>query len=91
MGRNIVRFPLIVEFLAMAIALADPRTPAWAKAILAAAIAYVVCPVDVIPDVVSIAGLTDDVGVLGVALRGSARSCVTEKHRYKARELLGFS
>lgn len=89
--RNIARFPLTVELLAAAIAFADPSTPAWAKAILAAAIAYVLCPFDAIPDFILIVGWTDDVGVLGAALSGAAGACVREDHRQRAREILGIA
>lgn len=89
--RNVGRFPLTVELLAAAIALADPTTPAWAKAILAAAIAYVISPLDAIPDVIPIAGWADDLGVLGAALSGAAGVCIREDHRRKAREILGVS
>ena len=79
--RNIARFPLTVELLAAAIAVADPTTPLWAKSILAAAIAYVLCPFDAIPDFIPIVGWTDDVGVVGGALSGAAGACVSEEHR----------
>lgn len=89
--RNIARFPLTVELLAAAIAFADPSTPAWAKAILAAAIAYVLCPLDAIPDFIPIVGWTDDVGVLGAAVSGAAGACVREDHCERAREILGIA
>jgi len=89
--RNIARFPLTVELLAAAIAFADPSTPAWAKAILGAAIAYVLCPFDAIPDFIPIAGWADDVGVLGGALSGAAGACVREDHRQRARAILGIA
>ena len=89
--RNIARFPLTVELVAAAIAFADPTTPLWAKSILAAAIAYVLCPFDAIPDFIPILGWTDDVGVLGAALSGAAGACVREDHRQRAREILGLN
>lgn len=89
--RNIARFPLSVELLAAAIAFADPTTPLWAKSILAAAIAYVLCPFDAIPDFILIVGWADDVGVLGAALSGAAGACVREDHRQRAREILGIA
>ena len=89
--RNIARFPLTVELLAAAIAFADPSTPAWAKAILVAAIAYVLCPFDAIPDFIPFVGWTDDAGVLCGALSGAAGACVREDHRHRAREILGLN
>ncbi len=88
--RNVARFPMVVEFVAAAIAIADPTTPAWAKAILVAAVAYVLCPFDAIPDYIPVVGWADDIGVLGAALGGVAGAFVTDKHRQKARRLLGL-
>ena len=48
--------------------LRDPRTPIGLKAILAAALAYVVLPVDLIPDVLPIIGQADDLTVLLLVL-----------------------
>ena len=90
-GERIARFPLIVELLAAAIAFSDPKTSLWAKSILAATIAYVLCPFDAIPDFIPIAGWIDDVGVLGAALSGAAGVCVTDEHRRKARKILGLA
>lgn len=88
---NVARIPFTVELLAAVIAFADPSTPAWAKAILATAIAYVLCPLDAIPDFIPIAGWTDDAGVLGGALSGAAGACIREDHRQRAREILGIA
>ena len=44
--------------------LRDPRTPIGLKGMLAAALAYVVLPVDVIPDAIPILGQADDLTVL---------------------------
>lgn len=48
--------------------LRDPRTPIGLKAILAAALAYVVLPVDLVPDVIPIVGQADDLTVLLLVL-----------------------
>ncbi len=45
----------------------SPDTPASAKAIIIGALLYAVSPLDVIPDVIPVLGLTDDAGVIGLA------------------------
>ncbi len=46
----------------------DPRTPIGLKGMLAAALAYVVVPVDLIPDAIPILGHADDLTVLLLVL-----------------------
>lgn len=46
----------------------DPRTPVGLKGMLAAALAYVVLPVDLVPDAVPILGQADDLTVLLLVL-----------------------
>ena len=46
----------------------DPRTPIGLKAMLGAALAYVVMPVDLIPDALPIIGQADDLTVLLLTL-----------------------
>lgn len=46
----------------------DPRTPIGLKGMLAAALAYVVLPVDLVPDAIPIVGQADDLTVLLLVL-----------------------
>lgn len=86
---SVNRFPPLVELVALFFALQDPKTPAWAKAILASTLAYILSPLDLIPDPLP-GGLVDDIAVLFATLSGVAGAFVTEEHRAKAREFLGI-
>lgn len=46
----------------------DPRTPIGLKGMLAAALAYVVLPIDLVPDMIPILGQADDLTVLLLVL-----------------------
>jgi uncharacterized membrane protein YkvA (DUF1232 family) len=65
----------------------DPRTPVKAKAVLFAAVAYFVMPLDMLPDVIAGLGFTDDATVLATAL-SVVGAHVKERHRAMARRLL---
>ena len=42
----------------------DERTPAWARATILAALAYLIMPLDACPDPIPVAGLADDLTAL---------------------------
>lgn len=66
----------------------DPRVPFGLKALLAAGLAYVVTPVDVIPDVLPIVGQADDLTVLLLVLDlfiNNAPAEVRREHAERAR------
>ena len=67
-GREVVEKALWLYFAAQ-----RPETPRWAKATVYGALAYFIVPLDAIPDVVPLAGYTDDLGVLAVAVVTIAR------------------
>lgn len=48
------------EIVALHFALRDPRTPWHAKALIACVVAYVLSPIDLIPDPIPILGYLDD-------------------------------
>jgi uncharacterized membrane protein YkvA (DUF1232 family) len=56
----------------------DPSASLFGKLFVLAAVVYVVCPVDLIPDV-PIVGWLDDLGVAGVAMAFLGK--VTERYR----------
>jgi uncharacterized membrane protein YkvA (DUF1232 family) len=65
----------------------DPRTPLGLKALLIAALAYVVLPIDLIPDVVPILGAADDLTVLLLVLDlfiNNAPAAVRDDHLARA-------
>lgn len=51
----------------------DPRVATWKKLLGVFAVAYVVMPVDLVPDVVPLLGWLDDVGVVAMVLGFLAR------------------
>lgn len=66
----------------------DPRTPAPLKALLAAGLAYVLVPIDLIPDAIPILGQADDLTVLLLVLDlfiANAPADVREEHAARAR------
>jgi uncharacterized membrane protein YkvA (DUF1232 family) len=82
--RLVGRLPLAVEVVAGWHCAFDRRTPLAARLILLAAFAYVLSPIDLIPDFVALLGITDDLALLWAALRG-LRAHVTDEHRAQAR------
>jgi uncharacterized membrane protein YkvA (DUF1232 family) len=63
--------------------LADPRVPRPRKAALAATLAYLATPFDLVPDFIPVAGQVDDALVVALALRGVLRGageCVVREH-----------
>jgi uncharacterized membrane protein YkvA (DUF1232 family) len=82
--RYLRRLPLAHETVAMYFCLLDRATPVWVKATAAAALAYFVLPLDAVPDLLPVIGLSDDVSVLAAAL-AAISTHITEEHRAKAR------
>lgn len=60
-----------------------PNVPSWAKKIIIGSLAYFVSPLDSIPDLTPILGMTDDMGILAFGI--VTISCyVTEETKEKA-------
>jgi uncharacterized membrane protein YkvA (DUF1232 family) len=75
--------PMASEVVAMYFCMLDPRTPLWVKGTAAAALAYFILPLDAVPDLLPLVGLSDDVTVLTAAL-SAISAFVTDEHRTKA-------
>ena len=62
-----------VDLIALSLAVRDPRTPWYAKLIIAGCVAYALSPVDVIPDFIPVIGLVDDLIFIPLALALAVR------------------
>jgi uncharacterized membrane protein YkvA (DUF1232 family) len=61
----------------------DPRVATWPKVLLVGALAYVVLPTDVVPDVIPFLGQLDDAVIIATAARWFVRWCpssVVQEH-----------
>jgi uncharacterized membrane protein YkvA (DUF1232 family) len=59
---------LKLEALALGLAVKHPQTPWYARLVIAGLVAYVVTPVDLVPDFIPILGFIDDLIFVPVAL-----------------------
>ncbi len=82
---------LETEVLALRLAARDPRTPWYAKLVVAATVAYALSPIDLIPDFVPVLGYLDDLVLiplgLALAVRMTPRSVLADC-RARARETI---
>jgi uncharacterized membrane protein YkvA (DUF1232 family) len=81
------KIPFAAEALSIWYCARDDETPATAKGLLLAALAYFVMPIDAIPDVLAGIGFTDDAAVFAALLAVVGRH-VKPRHRQAAREFL---
>lgn len=86
--RTLGQVPFLEEAVAAYYCARDPRTPLQTKAILFGALAYFILPADVIPDIIALAGFTDDAAVLYAAIK-AVLPHVKPEHHARAREVLG--
>lgn len=84
------KVPFLPDALALWWCAKDPETPAAAKGMMWAALAYFVLPADVIPDVLVGIGLTDDAAVIA-AVVGVAAKHLKPRHRAAAEAFLSGS
>jgi uncharacterized membrane protein YkvA (DUF1232 family) len=62
-----------IDLIALSLAARDPRTPWYAKLIVAGCVAYALSPVDLIPDFIPVIGLVDDLIFIPIALALAVR------------------
>lgn len=81
------RVPFLEEAVAAWFCARDPKTPSHVKAVVLAALAYFIVPVDALPDFLPGLGFMDDASMFwGVWQMLSGH--ITEEHRRKAAEAL---
>ena len=81
------RVPFVSEVLAIWYAARDPETPTTAKAMIMAALAYFVLPIDAIPDILPAIGYTDDAAVIAAVIAIVSRN-IKPHHREAAKAAL---
>jgi uncharacterized membrane protein YkvA (DUF1232 family) len=82
---------LRAETIALYLAARDPRTPWYAKVLVAGIVAYALSPIDLIPDFIPVLGYLDDLVLIpmgiALAIRLVPESVLTEC-RARAQELI---
>jgi len=77
------------ELFALYLATRDPRTPWYAKAVVACVVAYALSPIDLIPDFIPVLGYVDDLLLLPLgiylALKMIPQQVLTESRQRAAR------
>jgi uncharacterized membrane protein YkvA (DUF1232 family) len=81
------RIPFVRDAAAAYYAILDPNVPMLTRAALVAPLAYLVMPVDAVPDFIAGLGFTDDLVVILAALRSFGNRLGPE-HYAKADDLL---
>jgi uncharacterized membrane protein YkvA (DUF1232 family) len=77
---------IVEKALVLYVLLTARDTPAWVRAIVVVALAWLINPLDLIPDALVGIGLTDDLAVMALALERTSRY-VTPAIRKRAKEL----
>ena len=72
-GVKLIYMALLLYYVAT-----DPNTPAKDKAIIFAALGYFICPIDLIPDAIPVAGFSDDLAALSGACIAVANNITPE-------------
>lgn len=79
-GTGIVHLALKLYYAAL-----NPKTPKWARLRIYAALAYFVFPLDALPDFVPLAGYSDDLALLLLAM-GAVAFYITDEVKIQAAE-----
>ena len=87
LSRLAAQIPFAEDLLTAYYCAFDRRTPHHVRAALVGALAYFVLPLDVVPDVLPVFGLTDDAAVLAGALK-LVWGHIQPAHREAAREAI---
>ena len=82
--KYIRQVPFVGDLIAAYYCAVDPVTPLHVKAVLFGALAYFIIPIDLLPDVLTWIGFTDDAAVLYAALRTIAPH-IKDRHRQQAK------
>ena len=81
-GATGLYYALLLYYMAQ-----DPKVPATDKAIIVAALGYLIFPVDFIPDLLPFVGYSDDISVMVMALK-KLRSSIRDEHHAQAAQKL---
>ena len=79
LGKSALKNALILYYVSV-----DSNTPRWAKGVIAAALGYLIFPLDAIPDLTPFAGYADDTCVIAGALAAIATH-ISAEHIAKAK------
>ncbi|WP_312166341.1 YkvA family protein [Phenylobacterium sp.] len=85
--RVAAKVPFAGDALSIWFCARDPATPAAAKAMMMAGLAYFVLPTDAIPDVLAVVGFTDDAAVFAALLAIVGRH-LKPQHKSDAQQVL---
>jgi uncharacterized membrane protein YkvA (DUF1232 family) len=85
--RAAAKIPFMEDVVAAYYCALDPATPSRTRAILLAALAYFVLPLDWVPDFIMGFGFTDDIAVLSAAL-AAIRTDLQDRHYHAAHDVL---
>lgn len=78
---------VLKQALMMYYALGEAETPAWAKATIVGALGYFIMPLDAVPDIIPVAGYSDDLAVL-LAAAATVSAHITEAIERRAEAVL---